>query len=124
MFRSHTHRQQALVGQAWDNLTAAVESARHSTRVAGRRATGFVDDASSRVGSGAGEARRRANNALDALAGKRPSTPWGTLALVATLGLVAGWVVTTIGHRWPSTPQNGLAELADDLPVDLASLHR
>ena len=46
MFRNQTYRQQALTSQAWDNLTGAVETARHSTRLASRRAAGFVDDAS------------------------------------------------------------------------------
>ena len=124
MFRNHTYDQQVLSGQAWDNLTGAVESARHSTRLARRRAAGFVDDASGRVGSGAKEARRRANLALDALAGKRPATPWGTLAVVATLGVVAGWVITAFGRRRPFTVHDDLADLADDTPVDLASLHR
>jgi hypothetical protein len=124
MFRNQTHRQQALTRQAWDNLTGAVETARHSTRLASRRAAGFVDDASGRVGSGAKEARRRADLALDALAGKRPATPWGMLVVVATLGVAAGWVVTTFARRRPFTMHDELADLADDTPVDLASLRR
>jgi len=124
MFRNHTNRQQALTSQAWDNLSAAVDSARHSTRVAGRRASGLVDDASGRVGSGAKEARRRANLALDALAGRRPSTPWGMLALVATLGAVAGWAATAFGRRRRFTVHDDLTDLANDTPVDLASMHR
>jgi hypothetical protein len=124
MFRNHTYRQQALTSQAWDNLTAAVDSARHSTRVAGRRASGLVDGASGRVGSGAKEARRRANLALDALAGRRPARPWGTLALVAALGVVAGWAVTAFGRRRPLTVHDDLADLANDIPADLAGLHR
>jgi hypothetical protein len=124
MSRNHTYRQQALTSQAWDNLNAAVESARHSSRVAGRRAAGLVDDASGRVGSGAKEARLRANLALDALAGRRPSTPWAKLALFAALGVAAGWAVTTFGRRRPFTVHDDLADLADDTPVDLASLHR
>ena len=62
--------------------------------------------------------------ALDALAGKRPATPWGMLVVVATLGVAAGWVVTAFGRRWPFTMHDELADLADDTPVDLASLHR
>ena len=128
MFSSRTSRQQAAASQAWDNLATAVESARHSGRVARRRAAGFVDDTSGRVGSGAKEARRRANNALDALAGKRPPTPWGMVAIVAALGVVAGWVVTTFGRRLSVTPRDDFADFADladkDTPVDLTSVRR
>jgi hypothetical protein len=124
MLIKHTSRQQALAGQAWENLITAVESARQSTRSAGRRAAGIADDASGRVGSGAKEARRRANNALDALAGKRPATPWGMLAVVAALGIAVGWVARAFGRRLPLTQSDDLADLADDTPVDLAGLRR
>ena len=80
------HKAERIAGQAWDNLSAAVDSAGASTRSASRRATGILDDTSHRVGSGTKEARKRANAAFDALAGRRRSTPWGWLAAAGLVG--------------------------------------
>jgi len=60
-----TRRRKAerIAGQAWDQLTAAVDNAGSSTRSATktvtRRAAGLIDDASSRVTTGTKEAKRR-----------------------------------------------------------------
>jgi len=124
MFANRTSRKQALAGQAWNNLVTTVESAGHSTRHAGRRAAGFVDTASGRVGSGAKEARERANRAFDALAGKRAPAPWGLLALVAAVGAAAGWVVAVFGRRLAPAAHDELADLVNETPVDLTGLRR
>src|SRR5688572_4214378 len=101
MFGNRRSRNKAerLAGQAWENLSTAVESAGTSTRSAGQRAGRLFEDASDRVGtgakrvgSGAKEARRRANAAYDALSGKRQRTPFGLLAAVALVGAAFGWV--------------------------------
>jgi hypothetical protein len=114
MLNTKTSRRQALAAQAWENLNAAVESAGHSTRTAGRRAADFVDDTSGRVSAGAREARHRANAALDALAGRRPPTPWALLALMAGIGAAVGWAATTFGRRLMPAPQNDLTALTDE----------
>jgi hypothetical protein len=123
MLTTKTSRKQALATQAWENLSSAVESAGHSTRVAGRRAAGYVDDASGRVGAGAKEARRRANAAMDALAGRRPPTPWVLLAIAAGIGAAAGWVATAFGRRIAASSDADLTELTDE-DVDLLSSTR
>jgi hypothetical protein len=64
-----------------------------------------VDGASDRVGSGASEARRRANAALDALAGRQPRKPWGWLAAAMLVGAAAGWVATNVGKQLVSRPE-------------------
>ncbi len=123
MLTTKTSRKQALAAQAWDNLSSAAESAGHSTRVAGRRAAGFVDDASGRVGARAKEARRRANAAMDALAGRRPPTPWVLLAVAAGIGAVTGLVAAAFGRRLTPATGDDLIELTDE-DVDLLSSSR
>jgi hypothetical protein len=106
MFGRHAtpaRRADRIAGMAWDNLTAAVDAAGSSTRSAGKRAAGMLDDTSSRVGAKAKkttkEARRRANAAYDALAGRRQRTPWGWLAAVGLAGAAIGWVATVFGRQ-------------------------
>jgi ElaB/YqjD/DUF883 family membrane-anchored ribosome-binding protein len=123
MLTTKTSRRQALAAQAWENLNSAVESAGHSTRAASRRAAGFVDDASGRVGAGAKEARRRANAAMDALAGHRPPTPWVLLAVATGIGAVVGWAATVFGRRLAPNPEAELTGLTDD-DVDLLNSTR
>jgi ElaB/YqjD/DUF883 family membrane-anchored ribosome-binding protein len=96
---SRKHQAERLAGQAWENLSAAVDSAGSTTRTARRRATSFLDETSDRVGSGTKEARRRANAAYDALAGRKPRTPWGLLAVVAVVGAAVGWLGTVFGRQ-------------------------
>jgi hypothetical protein len=119
MFRNRISRNQALATQAFESLATAIESAGQHTRSASRE---LRSRAGGRVGSGAKEARRRANNALDALAGKRPRTPWGALAMVAALGAAVGWVATTFGRGLAPTFNKDLADITDDTPADLTSL--
>jgi len=117
MFGKHESRRnkaERIAGQAWDNLTSAVDTAGTSTRTARKKATVMLDDTSTRVGSGAKEARRRANAALDALAGKRRRAPWGWVAAAAVVGAVAGWVATAFGRQLTSDSQEAL-DLANPL---------
>lgn len=128
--RQESRRQRAerIAGQAWDNLTSAVDSAGSSTRSAGRRAAMLFDDTSNRVESrakearrraesGAKEARRRANAAFDALAGRRQPPQWGWLAAATLVGAALGWVATTLGRQVVSKAD------AVELPDSLADEH-
>jgi ElaB/YqjD/DUF883 family membrane-anchored ribosome-binding protein len=116
---SRNHQAERLAGQAWENLSAAVDSAGSTTRSARRRATNFLDETSDRVGSGTKEARRRANAAYDALAGRKPRTPWGLLALVAVVGAAVGWVATVFGRQL--TPRQSELTASSEFPEDVSS---
>jgi ElaB/YqjD/DUF883 family membrane-anchored ribosome-binding protein len=96
---SRRHDAERVAGQAWESLVSAVDSAGASARSAKRRAAGMVDDTSSRVSSTAKEARRRADSALDALAGRRPPRPWGWLIGAVVAGAAIGWLGTTLGRQ-------------------------
>ena len=121
---SRRHKAERIAGQAWDNLSAAVDS---STKSAGKKAVGMFDDTSSRVGSGAKEARKRAgsgakearkraNEAFDALAGRRRPTRWGWLAAATLVGAAIGWVVTTVSQKF--MPRHDALELPESLVDD------
>jgi hypothetical protein len=103
--RSRSRKAEKIAGQAWNNLVSAVDSAGSATRSAGRRAATMVDDASDRVGTGAAEARRRANAAMDALSGRKPRTPWGWLAAATLVGAAFGWVAQRVGRTIVSRPE-------------------
>jgi ElaB/YqjD/DUF883 family membrane-anchored ribosome-binding protein len=117
---------------AWDNLRSAMDSttktakskaqttardakatARNAKVMARRRTRRFADDAQTRLNSTAEEARRRATAAVDALAGRRPRTPWAWLAGSAIAGVLLGIAAATAGvralsaamHRVPSDPE-------------------
>jgi hypothetical protein len=47
---SRRHKAERIAGQAWDNLTSAVDTAGTSTRTAGKKAAVLFDDTSTRVG--------------------------------------------------------------------------
>jgi ElaB/YqjD/DUF883 family membrane-anchored ribosome-binding protein len=113
---SRRHKAERIASQAWDNLSAAVDSAGSSTRSATKKAVSVLDDTSSRVESGAQEARKRANAAYDALAGRRKSTPWAWVAAAALVGAAFGWLANTAGkHLMPHGDQLELPDsLADD----------
>jgi hypothetical protein len=120
MFGNRTSRwnkSERLAADAWDNLSAAVESAGKTTK---RRAAGMYGEASDRVGSGTKEARRRAGNALDALAGRKPRTNWGLLAAIGLVGAAFGWLVTTVGKQFTSRSPEPLP-LSDEFPEDISS---
>ena len=102
MFGKQTRRRQAerVAGQAWDHLTSAVDTAESSVRSAKKRAESLYEDTSSRIGSGSKEAKARAQDAYDALLGRRRrGTSWGWVVAATAAGIAAGWVVTTFGRR-------------------------
>jgi hypothetical protein len=120
MFGNRTSRwnkSERLATDAWDNLSAAVESAGKTTK---RRAAGLYGEASDRVGTGTKEARRRANNAFDALAGRKPRTNWGLLAAIGLVGAAFGWLATTVGKQFASKSTEPLS-LGDEFPEDVSS---
>ena len=122
--RSRQQKAERIAGQAWENLSAAVDTAGSSTRTARRRAADFLDDTSDRVGSASKEARRRANNAFDALAGRKPRTPWGLLAAFAAMGAVAGWLASVFGKQLAAPRQSELmatSEFPEDVSSELLS---
>jgi ElaB/YqjD/DUF883 family membrane-anchored ribosome-binding protein len=98
MFGTHLldrrSKPERIADQAWEYLLSATESAKDTARSAGQR-TAHVADAtgavSSVVGSAADEAMRRASAAYDALAGRRPSTPWALIAVAGIVGAAIGW---------------------------------
>lgn len=77
-----------IAARAWDQLVSAVESAGGSVR-------GAADEAGGRVGSVKDEAWHRANAAFDALAGRKPSTPWPLVIGIGLLGAAIGWAAGT-----------------------------
>ena len=117
---SRRRKAERIAGQAWDQLTSAIDSAEHSARSVKRRAESAYDDTSGRVGVGAKEARARAKDAYDALLGKRRrrGTSWGWLAAATLAGAAVGWVVTTAGRRALAQPQP--LELPDSLSDEFA----
>jgi hypothetical protein len=87
--------------QAWSNLTSTVESGGDLARSMGRRTRHLVGDAGHKVTTTTKEARRRADAALDALAGRKPKAkrPWGPLFAVAAAGVVLGWIGAVFGRQ-------------------------
>jgi hypothetical protein len=94
---SRRNASERAAAQAWDYLTSAVtaagDSAKNAGRAAGRQGSRLADGSGTRVGSVADEAWRRANAALDALAGRRPSTPWGLVVVAGVAGVAIGFAV-------------------------------
>jgi hypothetical protein len=112
--------------QAWDYLSSAMaaagESARdagkHTAGVAGAKASELAGKATSTVSSVADEAWARANAAADALAGRKPSLPWGLLAGFALIGAALGWVAaTTARAALERQAENEELELAESAVV-------
>ncbi|GAA0812934.1 hypothetical protein [Spirilliplanes yamanashiensis] len=110
MLSSRKNASERAAAQAWEYLTSAVSAAGDSAknaglavgdsartagkaagRAAGRQGSRLAAETGSRVGSTADEAWRRANRAVDALAGRRPATPWALLALAAVAGAAIGF---------------------------------
>jgi hypothetical protein len=101
---SRRHKAERITGQAFDHLSSvfdnAESTARSSARTVRQRAESAYGDASSRVGTGTKEARVRANNAYDALMGrKRRRTGWQWLAAATVFGAAAGWVATRVARK-------------------------
>ncbi|MEV1287999.1 hypothetical protein [Micromonospora sp. NPDC049679] len=78
--------------QAWSQLVSAVNSAGDTARQAKRQTSHLADEAGNRIGPAADEAWSRANAALEALAGRRPSLPWAWLIGAGAVGVALGWL--------------------------------
>lgn len=94
-----TRKAERTTAQAWANLVSAVESTGDTARIVKKRTAHLADNAGTKVGAAADEARRRANAAVDALAGRRQPTPWGWLIGVTVAGAVVGWVGAMAARR-------------------------
>jgi ElaB/YqjD/DUF883 family membrane-anchored ribosome-binding protein len=105
-WQSRRSASERTTAQAWDHLTAAVTAAGDGARIAGRTAgdsaksvsraatrqgSRLADETGTRVGSAADEAWRRANAALDALAGRRRGVPWRWLLVAGVAGVAIGF---------------------------------
>ncbi|SBT49135.1 hypothetical protein [Micromonospora narathiwatensis] len=92
-------KPERITDHAWRQLLDAAGSAgdgaRDAARTARRNGSGLAEDATELVGSAAGEARRRATLAFDALAGRRPALPWALLVGAALVGAAIGWAAGT-----------------------------
>ena len=107
-YESRRRKAERIAGQAWDQLSAAVDSAEASTR---RQ----YADTSKKISKGTKEARRRANTAYAVLAGRRQRTQWGWIAAATLVGAAAGWVATTVTRRAMNGEPLSLPEsLADE----------
>ncbi|HEX5201161.1 hypothetical protein ACFQS1_26205 [Paractinoplanes rhizophilus] len=78
--------------QAWEYLSSAMSSA-------GDTATKAASAATDKGQGWADEAWRRASAAADALAGRRPGRPWGTLLLAGLAGVAVGLAAAAYSRR-------------------------
>ncbi|MFJ8578438.1 hypothetical protein [Micromonospora sp. NPDC093277] len=116
-------RPERIADQAWRHMRDAAGSAgdgvRGVARSARRNGSGLADDATDLVGSAAGEARRRAILAFDALAGRRPGLPWAMLVSAALVGAAMGWAAGTAARAaGSSVPGVEEIEFLDADPLD------
>ncbi|WP_127504141.1 hypothetical protein [Actinoplanes solisilvae] len=95
--KSKTERTAA---QAWDYLTAAMTAASEAARDTSGKAAKFAGKASDeghrfagKAGGKADVAWSRANAAAAALAGRKPSRPWGLIVGAGLLGVAVGYAV-------------------------------
>lgn len=115
---TRVRKAERIAGQAWDQLVDKVDHAGSATRTARRRAAARTDEMSDRVNSAAKEARKRATLAYDALAGRKPTRPWGWLAAAAVVGAVVGWFGTVFGRQMAARSDvRALQESVTDLPT-------
>jgi ElaB/YqjD/DUF883 family membrane-anchored ribosome-binding protein len=113
MFSTSSKAEQT-AEQAWEYLTSAMstagDTAAKAASVAGDKASKAASkaayvagDKASRAGGRsqdwADEAWRRANAAADALAGRRPGRPWGTIVLAGLAGVAVGWATAAYARR-------------------------
>jgi ElaB/YqjD/DUF883 family membrane-anchored ribosome-binding protein len=105
-----TAKAQQLAEDAWDALVSTWESARDRTG-------DLVEDTQDRMGTAKDEAWRRAGAALDALAGRRPSTPWALLFAAVAAGAAVGWVAATAIGRTPALPTFDSDTEPSDIPA-------
>jgi ElaB/YqjD/DUF883 family membrane-anchored ribosome-binding protein len=115
---TRVRKAERIAGQAWDQLVDTVDHAGSATRTARRRAANRTDEVSGRMNAAAKEARKRATMAYDALAGRKPSRPWGWLAAAAFVGAVVGWFGTVFGRQMAARSDvRALQESVTDLPT-------
>jgi len=134
---SRGNKAERTAAQAWDYLSSAMAAAGESARDAGKQTAGvagakaselagkagktsakLADKATSKVSSVADEAWVRASAAADALAGRKPSLPWGLLAGFALIGAALGWVAaTTARAALERQAENEELELAESAVV-------
>jgi len=80
---------------------------------AGRKSAKLADKATSRLSAVSDEAYERAVLAANALAGRRPGTPWGLIVGAGLLGIALGWAVAT-------TARAALERQAENEQLELA----
>jgi ElaB/YqjD/DUF883 family membrane-anchored ribosome-binding protein len=89
-----TRDAERVASAAWEELVDTLSQAGATARSVRRRTQDLAGEASERVTSATGEARRRAAAARDALSGRRAPVPWawigGAVAAGAVLGVLAG----------------------------------
>ena len=140
---SRKSKAELTAAQAWDYLSSAVTTAGDSAKEAGRHtvdvtsttASKLADQASrksskfateatktssklstkanKKLNKAADEAWVRANLAANALAGKKPGTPWGLIIGVGLLGVALGWAAAT-------TARAALERQAENEELELA----
>jgi hypothetical protein len=124
-------RTEQVAEQAWQQLVARVAAA-GDTAVSATRSSRLADTLGARVAAVTDEARYRANAALDALAGRRPATPWSWIAGATLIGVAIGIVAGAFGGATAraradkaSTDTNDRVEFVDvDRPSAPVSLDR
>ncbi|MEU4240942.1 hypothetical protein [Actinoplanes sp. NPDC026619] len=86
------NKAERTAAQAWDYLSSAMaDTASKAASVAGDKSQQLAEQA----GGKADVAWARANAAAAALAGRKPSTPWGLLIVAGLVGAAAGWAAAT-----------------------------
>ena len=122
---SRTKKAERTANQAWDYLSSAMAAATESARDAGSHAVDVTSAKAAKLANRAGrkssklatkagkggallagaaggkvisakdEAWARANAAANALAGRKPATPWGLIIGAGLLGAALGWAAAT-----------------------------
>ena len=140
---SRKNKAELTAAQAWDYLSSAVTTAGDSAKEAGRHTVDVTSTTASKLADQAGrkssklateatktssklstkankklnkaadEAWVRANLAANALAGKKPGTPWGLIIGVGLLGVALGWAAAT-------TARAALERQAENEELELA----
>jgi hypothetical protein len=121
MFGKSSKRKKAekTAQDAWDSLVSAMGSAGDSAkstavsvsrrtgdtaRSVGSRASdkagGLAEVAQEKLSDVAEEAWIRANNALDALSGRKPRKPWGWIAVGVLGGIAVGYAVAATAPKY------------------------
>jgi hypothetical protein len=132
MFSSRKNRAERTASQAWEYLSTAMATAGENTREAGRSTADTATGTASKLGRKASrqsrklagkagdrvtyvtdEAWQRANNAANALAGRKPSRPWGLILGIGLAGAALGWIAA-------STARAAVERQAENEELELA----